>query len=99
VVLYRAERFDEAVSVLEQSLAVGKREFDAFDLFFLAMAHHRLGHASQARTCFDRAVRWREEHPNLAPPYVQELATFRAEAEAVLAVPGVELPDDVFAPE
>jgi tetratricopeptide (TPR) repeat protein len=99
VALYRAGDYVESVSVLERSLAAGKGEFDAFDLFFLAMAHHRLGHPAQARACFDRAVRWWGERKNLPAQHVQELSGFRAEAEAVLAGPGGELPADVFAPE
>ena len=45
VVLYRAGQFAEAVTTLEKSLEAGQGQFDGFDLFFLAMAHHRLGHA------------------------------------------------------
>jgi serine/threonine protein kinase/WD40 repeat protein/tetratricopeptide (TPR) repeat protein len=101
VALYRAGQHAEAVSVLEQSLAAGKGEFDAFDLFFLAMAHHRLGHATLARACFDRAVRWLSERKNLPAQHVTELTSFRTEAEVVLALngPPPELPAGVFAPE
>jgi tetratricopeptide (TPR) repeat protein len=101
VALYRAGQYAKAVSVLEQSLAAGKGEFDAFDLFFLAMAQHRLGRATQAHACFERAVRWLSERTNLPPRHVTELTGFRAEAEAVLALsgPSAELPADVFAPE
>ncbi len=98
VVLYRAGRSVEAVNVLERSLVAGRGETDAFDLFFLAMAHHGLGHSAQARGCFDRAVQWWDGKKALTPQYVQELTSFRAEAEAVLAGPGGDLPANVFAP-
>jgi WD40 repeat protein/tetratricopeptide (TPR) repeat protein len=101
VALYRAGDCVESIAVLEQSLAAGKGEFDAFDLFFLAMAHHRLGHLDQARACFDRAMRWWRERKNLPAQYIPELTSFRAEAEAALGLagPGSELPADVFPPK
>jgi WD40 repeat protein len=98
VALYRAGRFAEAVPVLGKSLEAGRGQYDAFDLFFLAMAHHRLSHRDEARGCFDRAVRWLAAQNDLNAGYAAELAQFRAEAEAVLAGPARELPDDVFAP-
>ena len=98
VALYREGRYAEAVDVLERSLGAGRGGSDAFDLFFLAMAHHDLGHPGRALTCFDRAVNWMEGNKKLEPQYVQELTSFRAEAEAVLAIPGGDLPASVFAP-
>ena len=95
VVLYRARQFADAVTVLEKSLEAGKGRFDGFDLFFLAMAHHRLGHRAEARRCLDRAIDW-TSHRSLSAQYAKELAAFRAEAESVLAGPIGELPDDVF---
>jgi tetratricopeptide (TPR) repeat protein len=96
VALYRAGNFAQAVEALEKSLAAGKGQFDAFDLFFLAMAHHRLGHREEARRCLERAVEWLNGQKNLSQLYAQELAAFRAEAESVLARLDGELPDDVF---
>ena len=58
VALYRAGRFADAIETLEKSLAAGKGRLAAFDLFFLAMAHHRLGHVDQARSRLDEARRW-----------------------------------------
>jgi len=98
VALYRAGKFTEAITNLEKSLAAGNGQFDAFDLFFLAMAHQRLGHRPDARACYDRAVRWLNEQKGIAEQHAKELAAFRAEAEAVLAAPGAELPANVFAP-
>jgi tetratricopeptide (TPR) repeat protein len=97
VVHYRAGRYAEAIATLEQSLKVGHGQSDGFDLFFLAMAHSGLGHRDAARACYDRGVRWLSDHKNLEARSAQELAGFRAEAEAVLAGPAGELPDDVFA--
>jgi tetratricopeptide (TPR) repeat protein len=97
VVRYRVGRYPEAIATLERSLAAGHGQSDGFDLFFLALAHHRLGHRDQARGCFDRAVRWLSTQKNLPEPQTKELTRFRAEAEAVLAGPASELPDEVFA--
>jgi tetratricopeptide (TPR) repeat protein len=99
VALYRAGKFAEALPTLEKSLATGKGRTAAFDLFFLAMVHHRLGHRPEARACFDRAMSWLRDHPSLPAPYAAELAAFGAEAEKLLAVPRASLPADVFAPE
>src|SRR5262249_52671534 len=98
VALYRAGRHAEAVPVLERSLAASQGESDAFDLFFLAMAHFKLGQVARARADFERALRWVREHPRQPPQWAKELSAFRSEAEAVLAGPSGELPADVFAP-
>jgi tetratricopeptide (TPR) repeat protein len=97
VVLYRAGQYAEAVTTLEKSLDAGKGQFDGFELFFLAMAHDRLGHREEARRCLDRAIEWMGHTGPLPAVQAKELAAVRAEAESVLAGPAEELPDDVFA--
>jgi serine/threonine protein kinase/WD40 repeat protein len=97
VALYRAARLEEAVTVLERSLAAGQGKADAFDLFFLAMARHELRQIAQSRTDFDRAVKWRRDHPNQTDQDSADLDAFQAEAQALLNGPLLELPADVFA--
>ena len=65
---------------------------------FSPRGSHQLGHRAEARGCFERAVRWLREQKSLPGQYTQELADFRAEAQAVLAGLTGELPADVFAP-
>ncbi len=100
VAQYRAGQFEEAIATLDKSLAAGKDQSDAFDLFFLAMARHKLGQVDRARADLNRALRWRREHPNPAGPgWSEELNMFQAEAEAILNAPLPPLPADPFAPD
>jgi eukaryotic-like serine/threonine-protein kinase len=83
VALFRNGLYDEAVVVLEKSLAAAKGQSDAFDLFVLAMCHHRLGGHAKSKDCYDRAVRWFDEkRGNLPANWVRELTEFQADADA-----------------
>jgi WD40 repeat protein/tetratricopeptide (TPR) repeat protein len=86
VALYRAGRYPEAIVELEKSLALGKGEGQSspFDLFTLALCHARLRDPAKARDCYRRALHWMEAHKDLSPEYVQELISFRTEAEQLL---------------
>jgi hypothetical protein len=78
----------ETIPVLERSLQESKRQRDSFDLFFLAMCHHRLGDEAKARDCRERGARWLWKYKGqLTASWAWELSEFQAEADAVLAQP------------
>jgi WD40 repeat protein/tRNA A-37 threonylcarbamoyl transferase component Bud32/Tfp pilus assembly protein PilF len=86
VAYYRAGRAADAVTELEASLRGQAGEADAYDLYFLAMCHHRLGDAVKARECYSRAMKWMAgKIDDLRPENAAELEAFQAEADAVLA--------------
>ncbi|NLT72351.1 MAG: tetratricopeptide repeat protein, partial [Verrucomicrobiaceae bacterium] len=59
---YRAGRLDEALRQLDQADRLANepnqavQSSPAYTWFFLAMAHHRLGHGEEAKTWLDKAV-------------------------------------------
>ncbi len=88
VALYRNGEFQEAIPVLEKSLAAGKGAADTFDLFFLAMCYHRLDDPAKARDHYDRADAWFQQRRNKLPAaWLTELIEFQAEARTLLGLP------------
>jgi WD40 repeat protein len=83
---YRAGRYREAVKVLRANLDNQEDQILAFDLYFLAMSHHRLGEVARARDYFDWAVRWTRTQPNLGAAHMEELTEIRSEAEVLLGI-------------
>jgi hypothetical protein len=57
------------------------------------MCHARLGAAAQAGDCYDRAVKWVQEHGRQLPAeWKEQLTAFGAEAEAVVEGKPAEKP-------
>jgi serine/threonine protein kinase/WD40 repeat protein len=81
VAYYRAERYREAVEILRSNIEKQEDWALAYDLYFLAMSHHRLGETARARDYYDLAVRWVSMQQDLKPEIYVELTAFRAEAE------------------
>ena len=83
--LYRAGRYPEALDRLTAAVAVNNGQGVSRDWIFLAMVHHRLGHAAEAKASLGRV--------NLPAPVPEarlswdalELELLQHEAEALLA--------------
>jgi tetratricopeptide (TPR) repeat protein len=86
VAYYRAGRYREAVDVLRPNVENQEDWALAYDLYFLAMSHHRLGETARARDYYDWAVRWISLLPDLTPIHLEELTSLRAEAGELLGI-------------
>jgi len=107
--LYRAGRCEDAVKRLTEATALNADPYRTnmlYTWFFLAMAHHRLGHADEARRWLAKAVEWQNQasrtdvhDPFMATPLSWSdrlcLELFHREAEAlILGKPAAETPKD-----
>jgi len=79
VARYRAGDDRGALEALAESMERGDGS-DAYDWYFAAMAHWRLGHQDEARALCARANVWTDEHR----PGDRQLRRFRAEAEELI---------------
>lgn len=70
-----------AIAAFKQSMIHGNGG-DSYDFFFLAMAYWQVGEKDQARECYDRGIRWMEQHC----PQNEELLRFNVEAAKLLGV-------------
>ena len=90
-VLYRAGRWKDALAPLSEAAAPVKQPSEAimsspaYTWFFLAMAHHRLGHHEEAKKWLDKAVR-EADQGTADLPWNRRLTLklLREEAEALL---------------
>jgi predicted Zn-dependent protease len=94
--LYRAGRYQEAISRLEEGIRTRAGEILPQDCVFLAMAHHQLGHDAEARRCLDRLRAHRpNENPNAFWNEL-EIRLLRSQVEALILYDPV-FPADPFA--
>ena len=83
---YRAGNCKAAIEALEKSGQL-RNGGDAFDFFFLAMAHWQLGEKEKAREWYQKGIEWTEKNQKLLEQknrWAEELHRFRAEAEELL---------------
>ena len=106
--LYRAGRTEEAVKRLGEAVAIGDKTGNVWHWLFLAMAHHDLGHADEARAWLGKAAGWIDRE--LAKPSSESpggsglswdqrlgLPLLRQEAEALIrGGRPLDLPANVF---
>ncbi len=78
VALYYAGDAEGALEALRRSVRL-QGAGNVVDWLFIAMAHQKLGHASEARDWYERAVDWMALQAGADP----EVARFRAEADAI----------------
>ncbi len=78
---YRSGNPRDAIAALERAAGLNRDNILYYG-YFLAMAHHRLGRGGQARTCLDRADRWRQ-----AQPWDEGVERIRTEAIELIEAP------------
>jgi WD40 repeat protein/Tfp pilus assembly protein PilF len=96
IAYYRAGRYKDSVATLERSLRGRAGVKDAADLYFLAMAYHRLGESGKAKEFFDRARTSHERQAaHLEKVEAAEWQQFATEATGLLhrAVGEIRSPD------
>jgi tetratricopeptide (TPR) repeat protein len=85
---YRLGKHQEALAALERGVKAKTGGPSAYDLLLMAPCHQRLGDKALAADCYEKALRWRDEHKGKLTRWQAEtLEAFRAEAEAALAQP------------
>jgi WD40 repeat protein/serine/threonine protein kinase len=62
VAQFRAHQWRKSIDALTKSMELMERRFDCPNMFFIAMAHCRLGDKKTARLWFNRGVSWMEDN-------------------------------------
>jgi tetratricopeptide (TPR) repeat protein len=85
VAQYRAGQFSQAILTLNDAVSLHRSGGTPSDWLFLAMAHHRLGNAAEAKQWLDKATGAINENASLAAD--PETRLFRREAESLINPP------------
>jgi tetratricopeptide (TPR) repeat protein len=88
-VLCRAGRYQEAIDRLHEGIAASSGEGVAQDWVFLAIAHHRLGHAAEARKWLARVPAANSQAGERLSWDALEVELLRRETEALLKTAGL----------
>jgi WD40 repeat protein len=83
-VLYRAGKHQDAVTQLNEAVKLDPAGDHSFGFLFLAMAHHRLGQAGEAKKWLDEAVKANDRRPPAGWHVRLTWQLLRREAEQVL---------------
>jgi WD40 repeat protein len=94
-VLYRAGRCEDAIRTYDEACALHAKGGNSCNWYVMAMAHHRLGHAEEARRLLSKAVEWHRQanHADIQDPLMATplswgdrlgLELFRREAETLI---------------
>jgi Flp pilus assembly protein TadD len=94
--LYRAGRFQQAISRLEEGIRQRGGESSVQDWTFLALAHHRLGHDAEAHSWLERIRTYRPSQRTDDFWDELEIRLLRSEAESVILYDSA-FPSDPFA--
>jgi WD40 repeat protein/tetratricopeptide (TPR) repeat protein len=65
--LYRAGKYEAAIQRLTEAVRADGGQGSVLDWLFLAMAHHRLGRADEARKWLAKAARWLDDGKDRLP--------------------------------
>jgi serine/threonine protein kinase/WD40 repeat protein len=85
VAYYRLERWQEAIDTFNKAFKVGLDHSKLWDLFFLAMCHHRLGHCAEASRLYKEGIALRAACSDFTPGEQAELDEIQAEAKVILS--------------
>jgi tetratricopeptide (TPR) repeat protein len=87
VAQYYAGDLQAATQALNKALDLPTPHYnEAYDTFFLAMAHWRLGHSDEAKKWYAQAIQWMDENNPGRSYHAHKLRRFRAEAEQLLGL-------------